>query len=247
MSAAAKVDLLVIAAHPDDAEIGAGGILLLLRKQGFRTGVLDLTHGELSSRGDLATRARETATATQLLDLSWRGQLDCGDGRVRDTDAARAQLVGVVRELRPQVVLAPWKDDWHPDHAGAGQLALRSWYLCGVGKYAPGAPPFRPARLGYYMCHDIFEPSIVVDVGAVWEQKMLAVRAFASQFFQPGVAGPPTKISSPHFLAAIEGRAREFGTHAGAEFGEPLRWERAPLVRSGAELLGGDVKSEVVR
>lgn len=238
------IDLLVIAAHPDDAELAVGGTLLLAKQQGLRTAVVDLTRGELSSRGDLATRARETQRASELLELDHRENLGLADGHVRDSDDARVKLADVVRRLRPKFMLAPWKEDLHPDHAGAGWLAERTWYLCGVGRFAPGAAPYRPGGLGFYMCHTPFAASAVVDVTSVWDRKLEVIRCYASQFGEAlggAVAAglPRTKISQPHFLAAIEGRARDHGLLAGCVFGEPLRWEYPVLLRDLGESFAG--------
>jgi len=235
------VDLLAIAAHPDDAELAIGGTLLVAKERGLRTAVVDLTRGELSSRGDPETRLAETAAATALLALDHRENLDLGDGTIRDRDDARIALVGVIRRLRPRVVLAPWRDDLHPDHAGAGELAYRSFYLTGIRLFAPAsAPAYRPAMLGYYMGHTPFEPSIVVDISAVWERKLELVRAYGSQFHRPGVSGPPTKISRPDFVAFLEGRAREHGLRAGVTFGEPIRWQDPPAVADPVSWIVGE-------
>lgn len=220
-----QADLLVVAAHPDDAELAVGGTLLLAKSLGHRTAVVDLTRGELSSRGDLETRARETAAATELLGLDHRENLGLPDGGVRDEHAAREKLVDVIRRLRPRLVLAPWKEDLHADHAGAGLLAERSWYLSGVGKFAAGAAPYRPQQVGWYMCHTPFDCTAIVDVTPVWERKREVVACYASQFFAPDAKGPQTKISNPNFMAAVEGRSREYGLMVGCEFGEPIRWE----------------------
>ena len=224
------VDLVVIAAHPDDAELSVGGTLLVAKQLGHRTAVIDLTRGELSSRGDVETRSRETEQASQILELDARMNLELPDGAVNDTPEARARLADVIRLLRPAVVLAPWKDDLHPDHAGAGLLAERTQYLCGVARFAPGREPFRPGLLAYYMCHTPFEVSAVIDVSGVWERRQEAVAAFASQFHQPGVEGPATKISRPDFMASVEGRARHYGLLVGAELGEPIRWQMPPRI-----------------
>ncbi len=224
------VDLLVIAAHPDDAEISIGGTLLVAKDLGYRTGVLELTRGELSTRGELDTRAAETARATELLGLDHRENLDLGDGGVGDDPVARVRLVDAIRRLRPPVVLAPWKGDLHPDHAGAGELVSRAWYLCGVAKFAGEGNPFRPRLVGYYMLHTPFRPSAVIDVTSVWKRKLEAIAAFGSQFHRAGDPGPTTKISQPHFLEALAGRAREYGLLAGCEYGEPILWEYPPLL-----------------
>ena len=224
------VDLVVIASHPDDAEFSVGGTLLVAKKLGHRTAVIDLSRGELSSRGNLETRRGETERATQILGLDHRENLGLPDGDVRDTPEARERLADAIRRLRPKVVLAPWVNDLHPDHAGAGELVTRTWYLLGVGRFAEVEPPYRPHLLGYYMQHTPFEVSVILDVSSVWPRKVEAIEAYASQLHQAGVEGPRTKIAQPYFLQALEGRAREYGMQAGCEFGEPIRWAQPPLL-----------------
>ena len=236
------LDLLVIAAHPDDAEISIGGTILATLAGGHRVGIVDLTRGELSSRGTPDIRAQETAAATGVLGVQFRTCLGLPDGSVRDTDEAREALVEVIRQTRPRVLLAPWRDDLHPDHAGAGLLAYRSLYLGGVKMYPGGVSSptqHRPATLGYYMCHTPFEPSVIVDVSDHWSQKCEAVQCYASQFFQPGQDGPPTKISRPGFMLAVEGRARDLGGRVGVEFGEALRWQDPPAVVNPVDSIAG--------
>ena len=231
----APIDLLVIAAHPDDAELCLGGTLLVAKERGLRTAVVDLTRGELSSNGDPETRAKETDAASALMNLDYRSNLDLGDGTIRDRDDARVALVGEIRKLRPRVVLAPWRDDLHPDHAGAGELAYRTHYLTGVKNFAPGPDAaYRPPQLGYYMGHTPFEPSVVVDISDVFERKLELMAAYASQFYQAGTEQTPTKIANPEFLRFVEGRAREYGVRAGVALGEPIRWQDPPAVADPA-------------
>ncbi|MCI0652479.1 MAG: bacillithiol biosynthesis deacetylase BshB1 [Planctomycetes bacterium] len=236
------IDLLVVAAHPDDAELGIGGTLLVAKRLGYRTGIIDLSRGELSSRGDPATRAAETEAASRLLELDHRENFGLPDGAIRDDDRARALLAGAIRRLRPRVLLAPWREDLHADHAGAGLLVERTHYLGGAGKFAPGGEPHRAHVVGYYMHHTPFVPSIVIDITAVWQRRLEVMRAYRSQFHQEGVSGPATKISQPHFPLALEGRARHYGFMAGCEFGEPIRWELPPLVADPVSLAGAWMK-----
>ncbi len=236
-----KLDLLVVAAHPDDAELAIGGSILLAKEQGLKVGIVDCTRGELSSRGDLQTRAIETQNASELMGLDFRENLGLSDGDLNDTKEAREKLVDCIRRTKPHMVLAPWKEDLHPDHAGAGKLLERAFYLSGIGKFAAGQAPSRPVQMGFYMCHTDFPPSAIVDVSAHWDRKVEVVRAYQSQFHQQGKDGPKTKISSPDFLQAIEGRARHYGLLAGAKFGEPIIWQ-APiqLTRLGHVFSGGE-------
>ena len=237
-----KLDLLVIAAHPDDAEIAMGGTILATIASGARVGIVDLTRGELSSRGTPELRAEETARATEMLGVHWRSCLGLADGSVRDDDPSREALVEVMRQTRPRVVLAPWKDDLHPDHAGAGLLAYRSLYLGGVRLYPSGTGSHlqhRASALGYYMCHTPFEPGVIVDVSEYWNRKMEVVNCYRSQFYDPSHQGVPTKISQPGFMAAVEGRARELGTRAGVELGEAIVWQDPPAVANPVDLVVG--------
>lgn len=245
---AEPLDLLVVAAHPDDAEISIGGTILATIAAGKRVGIVDLTRGELSSRGTPELRAEETKAATELLGVHFRTCLNLADGSVRDTDDAREALVGVIRKTRPRVLLAPWRDDLHPDHAGAGLLAYRSLYLGGVKMYPHGKPAsvqHRPATLGYYMCHTPFEPSVIVDVSDHWSQKVEVVKCYASQFFDPENDGPPTKISKPGFMAAVEGRARDLGGRGGVELGEAIVWQDPPAVANPVDMIAGSGLSAV--
>ncbi|MEC9475586.1 MAG: bacillithiol biosynthesis deacetylase BshB1 [Planctomycetota bacterium] len=239
-----KLDLLVVAAHPDDAEIALGGTILATISSGSRVGIVDLSRGELSSRGTPELRARETAAATELLGIHWRACLDLPDGSIRDDDASRKALVAVFRETRPRVVLAPWKDDLHPDHAGAGLLTYRSLYLGGVRHYRTGGSEsvlqHRAAALGYYMCHTPFEPSVVVDISEHWNRKLEVIRCYSSQFHDPTQEGPPTKISHPGFMAAVEGRARDLGSRCGVEMGEAITWQDPPAVANPVDLVVGE-------
>lgn len=241
-----KLDLLVVAAHPDDAEISIGGTILATIASGSRVGIVDLSRGELSSRGTPELRAEETSAATQLLGVHWRHCLEFPDGSIRDDDESRQALVAVFRQTRPKVVLAPWKDDLHPDHAAAGLLAYRSLYLGGVRNYPARAADsadvvqHRAAALGYYMCHTPFDPSIVVDISEHWNRKLEVVRCYRSQFHDPAHEGPPTKISSPQFMAAVEGRARDLGSRSGVEFGEAIVWQDPPAVANPVDLVVGE-------
>src|SRR5881396_4359811 len=178
------LDALVIAAHPDDAEISLGGTLLKLVEAKKRVGVLDLTRGEMGTRGTQAERDAETAAANELLGLAWRGNLELADARVLVTLENRERLARILREHAPRLVFAQHTDDLHPDHAACGQLARAAWYLSGLARLAdPGATRSarRPQRIYHYMGHVPFEPTFVVDIGPVWEEKLGLVRCYASQ------------------------------------------------------------------
>ncbi|MEW6074159.1 MAG: bacillithiol biosynthesis deacetylase BshB1 [Planctomycetota bacterium] len=227
-----KLDALVVAAHPDDGEIAVGGTLLLLRDAGWRLGIVDLTAGELGTRGTVEDRRREAAAAGDLLGLSLRVNLGLPDGGVADGPEPRAALAQLLRRHRPEVLLAHHGEDLHPDHAAAGALARRAWYLAGLPRLAErvgGAPAWRAPRLFHFPGHLPVEPTLVVDVGAVWERKVELIRCYASQLTpaHPGDDGSHFLFGAD-LLARAETRARYWGERIGRRYGEPL-WHAGPL------------------
>jgi len=230
-----SLDLLVIAAHPDDAEICVGGTLLAMADAGKKVGILDLTRGEMGTRGTVAERERETAAADRLLKPAWRGNLGLPDSRVALTLENRERLARVLRELAPRVVLAQHDDDLHPDHAATGSLAREAWYLAGLARVAErdGGGPARRARyLFHFMGHVPFEPTLIVDIGAVWDRKVELIRCYASQLApQGGDDRGQHLLFGADILQRAETRARYFGERIGATHGEPL-FARAPLALS---------------
>ena len=227
-----KLDCLVVAAHPDDAEISCGGTLLGLIDRGAQVGVLDVTRGEMGTRGSRADRDAETAAATERLGLAWRGNLGQPDSRVEVSLEAREALARILRELRPTTVLTHTTDDTHPDHAATGRLAVEAWYLSGLRRLAEldeGPPPARPRGLLHFQSHVPFEPTLIVDVSALWERKIEVVRAYASQL-RP--SGPDDRgqhfLHGADILQRMETKARFWGERIGAEYGEPFL-ARGPL------------------
>jgi bacillithiol biosynthesis deacetylase BshB1 len=221
-----KLDVLVIAAHPDDAEICVGGTLLALRRAGRNVGIVDLTRGEMGTRGTADDRAREVAAANKLLGLAVRHNLDLGDGRVEATLEARERLAAIIREHQPDVVIAHHAEDLHPDHAACGVLARQAWYLSGLARLADDQaqkPGRRPQRLYHFMGHVPFEPTFVVDIGPVWNEKVELVRCYASQLAPQGSADKGQHLLfGADILQRMETRARTYGERIGARFGEPL-------------------------
>jgi bacillithiol biosynthesis deacetylase BshB1 len=243
-----KLDVLVIAAHPDDAEISVGGTLARLVAAGHAVGVLDVTRGELGSRGTRADRDAEAAAATLVLGLAWRGNLEQPDGRVEASLEAREALARLLRRFRPEVVLAHHELDPHPDHVAAGRLAREAWYLSGLrrlaerdqspdGGAAPNHPARRPGRLARFMSHRRFDPTLVVDVTDHWTTKLAAVRAYASQL-RPEDEHDDGRHFLYHadILVRMETKARAWGESIGVAYGEPLLCEEPlsvgdPLLR----------------
>jgi len=213
------LDYLVIAPHPDDAELGAGGAMLLLRSQGASVGVLDLTDGEPTPHGSPEIRARETAAASTILGLSWRGNLGLPNRSLVADLNARRRLAVVLRELRPRILLAPYWEDAHPDHVAASALvdAARFWAKL-TRTDMPGEPHF-PVRIVYYFSVHLRlhpKPSFVLDVSAHLEDKMRAIACYHSQFIEGRPSMPPT------ILDDLRDRARYWGWAVGVRYGEPF-------------------------
>lgn len=228
-----KLDVLAIGSHPDDVELGCGGTLALLAKQGKKTGILHLTRGERGTRGTVEERQREAEDAAKILGAAEVGFLDCGDGSLRTGEAEEDALIERLRAWRPDLILAPSPADRHPDHHRSHQLVQSASFYAGLKNRHPEAgPPYRPGAVFAYMQHDTFEPSFIVDVSSVWETKLEALRAYRSQLYQgPEQKGDQTKVASREFSLAVEGRARHFGLMINAELGEPF-WSRVPLAVS---------------
>lgn len=223
-----ECDLVVFAAHPDDAELCCGGLLLNSHKRGRRTAVVDLTGGELGSLGTPEIRREEAVGASRVLGLNRRIQLGMPDGAVRDTDENRRRIVTAIRELKPKLVVGPPLEDHHPDHIATAELLERSFYLCGIKKFLPELPPHRPRALMQHMSSRPLRPDVVVDVTDVFEQRMAAVRCYQSQFGSPQEEGFPLRIAAQKFVDSIEATLMYFGSLIGATYGEPYT-SKTPL------------------
>ncbi len=224
------VDVLALAAHPDDAETGCAGALLLASGAGARTAIVDLSAGEASTHGTPDERERERDRASAVLGLAWRETLDLADTMLGTNPAHREAVTAVVRSLRPRVLLAPYPLDRHPDHAATGRLARDACFLAGVRKYGRAAPHV-PERVYHYMLHEPFHPTFVIDVGAVWDQRMAAVAAYASQFARRD-GDHATAIADGSFLEILAARATFYGSLVGASRGEAYH-SSGPLRAAG--------------
>ena len=233
-------DLVVFSAHPDDAELTCGGLLLTAAAAGWRTGVVDFTRGESASLGTPETRAQEAREAAGKLGLALRRNLDLPDGRLDDSDAAREMVVRTVRELRPRVVLSPQLDDHHPDHMAVAEIVKRSFYLCGIKNYLPELPPYRPRALLRHLSLRPFRVDLVVDLSEFLERRMDAVRCYRSQFTGRQQDGFPVRVASKNFLDAVEASLRHYGSLIGAAAGEPFSLETPLPVRDLVGLYESD-------
>ncbi|MCZ6792648.1 MAG: bacillithiol biosynthesis deacetylase BshB1 [Planctomycetota bacterium] len=219
-STAGPCDLVVFAAHPDDAELNCGGTLLLGADQGWKTAVVDFTRGELSTRGTPERRANETDEASHVLGLSYRVNLGLADGHLHDSDENRQAVVRLLRSMRPRVVIAPPLEDHHADHVAVARILESSLYLSGVEKYCPDADPWRPHTLLHYVGSRSVAPQIVVDISSVHERRTRAVLSYRSQFHDPQSEERPTRISHPEFLDWVNGALKHYGLLIGASYGE---------------------------
>lgn len=228
---AEPLDILCVAPHPDDAELLCGGLLLKAHRLGSRTGVIDLTRGELGTRGSVALRKRESAAATKLLGLSARENLGLRDGGLINDERLLVALVRALRKYRPKLVLAPHWEDMHPDHEAAGKTIFHAAFLCGVPKFDPksagevasaNALPYRPRQILSYNNRYLIHADLIVDVTSVFEQKMELVKCFGSQF-GPGAAKknePQTRLSHGHFIEWFTGMHAMYGHQSGVKYGE---------------------------
>lgn len=213
------LDYLVIAPHPDDAELGAGGAILLLKAQGARVGVLDLTNGEPTPHGSPEIRQAETEAATRILGLDWRGNLGLPNRALTADLESRARLAGVLRQQQPAYLLAPYWEDAHPDHVAASALIDAARFWAKLTKTDLPGQPFYPKRILYYFSIHLrlhFRPSLVLDITPHLEAKMQAIACYRSQFTE----GRPT--AHPTLLDDIRDRARYWGWAIGTGYGEPF-------------------------
>jgi N-acetylglucosamine malate deacetylase 1 len=221
-----KLHALVVGAHPDDAEIFLGGTLLRMVDAGHAVGIVDLTRGELGTRGTVEDRDRETAAASALAGIEVRKNLGLPDGRVTDEPGPRESLAALFRRCQPEIVLAHHFEDLHPDHAAAGRLTRSAWYLSGLSRLARdqgGPPAWRPPRLFHFMGHLPFEPSLVVNIEAVWERKVGLIRSYASQIRPASSADDGSHfLFGADILERAETKARYWGEKIGCRYGEPL-------------------------
>ncbi len=226
------LDILVIAPHPDDAELGMGGAILKLKAAGKRVGVLDLTSGEPTPHGSPEIRRRETEAATEILGLDWRENLGLTNRSLEPTLEARAQLAGVIRQQRPRWLFAPYWEDAHPDHVAATQLIEAARFWSKLTKSDLPGEPHHPERIYNYFCVHLKlvpQPAFVLDITSEWEQKLAAIRCYESQF----ITGRPTEPTT--FLEGLRDEAAYWGKTIGVRYGEPFAC-REPL---GLETMAG--------
>lgn len=225
MEADPGLDILIFASHPDDAELGCAGSICRWIAEGKQVGVIDLTRGELGSRGSAALRDQEATAAAELMGLSVRENLRFRDGFFSYDEAHQLAIIQAVRRFRPRVLIANAPEDRHPDHGKGSKLVRDAAFLAGLKKIATSwqgemQSHWRPERLFYYIQDYHLRPSFVVDISDYYERKKDILKAFKSQFYDPNATEPDTYISSEDFWHFVEARARNMGHWIGATYGE---------------------------
>lgn len=237
-----KLDILVLAAHPDDAELGCGGTIAKEVSLGRKVGIVDFTRGELGTRGSVPIRDQEAADAARILGLSVRESLNFKDGFFQNDETHQREVIRVIRRYQPQIVIANSLADRHPDHPRASGLAYDSCFYSGLAKIETidgdkKQQPWRPNRVYHFIQSQQLIPDFIVDVSDYWETKMKAIRAFKSQFHDPTSNEPETFISSPAFIKLLEARGHEWGHTIGVAYGEGFLVRRVLGVDSLSQLL----------
>lgn len=216
-----RIDVIAFSPHPDDAEMGCGGLLLKLKDIGYKTGIVDLTCAELSTNGDLETRGKETVKASEILGLDVRENLGLEDANIKNDPCSRLRVINVLRKYRPDLVLMPFWKDRHPDHENSYKLLKDSIFISGLKKFKTEFKAFRPYLVLSYMLHYEFKPAFIVDISKYYRRKSDAVAAYESQFYSSLKKEAVTRIASKYFFNIIDSRHRCYGLKVMAEYGEP--------------------------
>ena len=232
-----KLDVLAFGVHPDDIELSCGGALLVEKKGGKKTGIIDLTQGELGTRGTAETRMDESTQAGLILKVDARENLKMEDGFLLNDESHQRRIVEMIRKYQPEIIFCNATEDRHPDHGRSASLVADSSFLSGLVKIETNSAgerqkPWRPKYVFHYIQDRYLKPDFVLDISDVFEQKIEAVRAYRTQFFNPDVEGPQTYISTPGFIESIVYRAKMFGKLIGVEYAEGFTTAKAIGIKS---------------
>ena len=229
-----KLDILAIGVHPDDVELGCSGTIINEIRLGKKVGIVDLTQGELGTRGNVETRYQESANAAMILGVQVRENLKMRDAFFQNDEEHQLKLIQAIRKYQPDIVLGNILHDRHPDHGRAGQLIATSCYLSGLSKISTADESgknqqrWRPAYVLHYLQDWYHEPDLLIDISDVFDQRMKSIEAYTSQFYHPTMVNkePETYISSPDFLESVIARARMLGKKIGVKFAEGFKTEK---------------------
>jgi N-acetylglucosamine malate deacetylase 1 len=234
------INILAICAHPDDAELTCAGLLLHAKVRGSTIGVVDLTQGEMGSRGTAEDRVNEAANAAEILGLDLRLNLEFPDGNIRVDKENIIRIIDVIRRYRPKILIAPYWEDHHPDHEATSRLVKNAWWFSGVAKHPGQGSPHRSERILYYLARFPFQPSLVIDISDYWEIKKKAILCYHTQLHNSHDELPETYTSTPDFIDEWEGRHRYLGSLIGVKYGEAY-YMRSPVPVFNPHSLLGDL------
>lgn len=232
-----KLDILAFGIHPDDVELGCSGTLMAAIADGKKVGVIDMTRGELGTRGTIDTRKTEAARAAAIMGIDVRENLGMADGFFKNDEPHQRKVIEMIRKYQPQVILANAFEDRHPDHGRSARLVADAAFLSGLRKIETVADgvvqdPWKPAYVFHYIQDRFIEPSFVVDISGFMDKKMEAVMAYGTQFFNPDLNEPQTYISSSQFIETVKGRALMMGKRIGVAFAEGFCTEKTIGVKN---------------
>ncbi len=238
-----KLDILAFGAHPDDVELSCSGTMLIHMKNGLKTGIIDLTRGELGTRGSENIRLEEAEKAKQILGLLIRENLGLSDGFIQNDRESKLAVVQKIRKYQPDIILCNAISDRHPDHGLAAKLVSDAVFLAGLikvltkGESDDDQIPWKTPVVYHYIQDRYIKPDFVIDVSSVWDERMQSVMAFSSQFYDPFSSEPETPISTKAFLDFLTARAQEMGRQAKVKYAEGFTVERTPVISSLGDLL----------
>jgi bacillithiol biosynthesis deacetylase BshB1 len=227
-----KLDILVFGAHPDDVELGCGGTVIKEVKAGKKVGIIDLTRGELGTRGTAETRTSETKLATEIMGVAVRENMDFKDGFFKDDEQHKLALIEKIRKYQPEIVITNAVSDRHPDHGRGSEITVDACFLAGLEKIETGQKVWRPKAVYHYIQFNNLTPDVVVDISAEMGEKLQAVKAYSTQFFNPKSEESETIISSQGFLDSVTYRAQDLGRQANCEYAEGFLAHQIPKVDS---------------
>ncbi len=241
-----RLDILAFGAHPDDVELFAGGTMAKMAALGHKTGIVDMTRGELGTRGNAGLRKKEAENAAKALGLAVRENLGLPDGEVAVTPAARLKIIRLLRKYRPVVVLTHYWDDRHPDHVNTSRLVAEAVHHSGLAKIKTGQPRYRPQTLLYFKIPTNLIPSFIVDVSGQTEQRTAAIACYRSQLFDASSREPSTNLSHPDFLVHVENIHSFYGTMIGKKKGEAFHIKGVLEIQDVVEYFGRRQPREVI-
>ncbi len=220
-----KLDIIAFGVHPDDVELSCAGVLLNEKKNGKKTGIIDLTAGELGTRGDAATRMQESAAAAKILGVEIRDNLGMEDGFFQNDETHQRKIITALRNYQPEIILCNAPSDRHPDHGRSARLVEDAAFLSGLSKIETSLnygvqAAWRPKYVLHYIQDRFLQPNFVIDISSVFDQKLEAIKAYGSQFHNGDEGGPQTYISTPGFLDSVIYRHKWFGKMIGVQYAE---------------------------